>query len=148
ATHRAPVARSHRAVEAALDAAHTYLRQNERGKAETVLREAVAEHPDDQELRIALGEALMAQRRFREAYEQYEAALAVGPREAQIESTAGTLAYEAGMPERAVEHYSMAQTANPAEPRYPLYLGQVQARLGQTESAKASLLRAARLDDS
>lgn len=138
---------SHRAVEAALDAAQQYVRQGQFGKAEAILRQGVAEHPEDQDLRVALGEALMGQRRYADAYEQYEKALAIGPREAEIEFTAGTLAYQAGMPERSVEHYSMAQTADPSEPRYPLYLGQVQARLGQYESAKASLLRAAMLDD-
>lgn len=138
--------RAAESIRAALDSAGVYQTQNDLPKAESVLWAAVQQWPTDQELRLALGEVLVARGEHAAAYEQYEKALAIGPRDATIEFSAGTLASMAGMPERAVEHYAMAQTADPTEPQIPLYLGQVQLRLGQVEEAKASLLRAANLD--
>lgn len=137
---------AHIAIKTALDSAQHHLRQNEPGKAEAILRDAVGLYPDDQELRVAFGESLMALRTFPAAYEQYVAALAIGPRTAEIEFTAGTLANTIGKPDRAVEHYAAAQRADPKNPAYPLYLSQVQLKLNETEAAKVNLLLAATLD--
>jgi len=51
-----------------------------------------------------------------------------------------------GRHDRAVEHYFAAQTQDPTNPDYPLYLGQAQLKIGEAASAKASLLTAAKLD--
>lgn len=134
------------AIKRALDAARQHLKQNEAGKAEAVLRDAVAQYPDDQELRIALGESLMQLRSFPGAYEQYVAALAIGPRTPGVEFTAGTLASATGQTERALEHYSAAQAGDPKNPTYPLYLAQVQLKLNQADPAKANLMLVTRLD--
>jgi tetratricopeptide (TPR) repeat protein len=111
-----------------------------------VLRQAVEEHPAVQDLRLAYAGALLAQHEIEQAYAQYEKALAIGPRDAEIEFTAGTVANMAGMVQRAQEHYAAAQTADMTDPRYPLYLGQIQLKLGQTDEARVSLLRAVHLD--
>ncbi|MEX2080886.1 MAG: tetratricopeptide repeat protein [Dehalococcoidia bacterium] len=142
-SHRVP---AHIAIKTALDAAHHHLRQNEATKAEAILRDAVGLYPADQELRIAFGESLMALRTFPAAYEQYVAALAIGPRTAEVEFTAGTLANSIGKPDRSVEHYAAAQRADPKNPAYPLYLAQVQLKRNETEAAKVNLMLAARLD--
>ncbi|MCC6660942.1 MAG: tetratricopeptide repeat protein [Phycisphaerales bacterium] len=134
------------AIKTALDTGRKHLKENEAGKAEAVLREAVGEYPDDQDLRIALGEALMQLRSFPEAYQQYVAALAIGPRTPGVEFIAGTLASATGQPERAVEHYSAAQAGDPKNATYPLYLAQVQLKLNQPEPAKANLMLVTRLD--
>lgn len=134
------------AIEAILNSAKTYTQQGENAKAEKVLSEAVAQYADEQPLRLAYGDALLSQRRTGEAYEQYIAALTIGPRTAKIESLAGTIASLAGKNDRALEHYQAAQTAEPTNAEYPLFLGQIQLKSGDIEAGKASLIRAARLD--
>lgn len=137
---------AHVLIREALDTARKHLSENEPGKAEVVLRDAVVRHSVDQELRVAFGETLMALRNFPEAYEQYVAALAIGPRDAGIEFAAGTLANQIGKTDRAVEHYSAAQAADPKNADYPLYLAQVQLNLNQVDAARTNLMLAARLD--
>jgi tetratricopeptide (TPR) repeat protein len=133
-------------VAAALDSARIYGQRAEWPKAEAVLRAVAAQFPMDQEVRVAMAESMVAQKRPADAYEQYEKALAIGPREAKLEFAAGVTASSANLPERALEHFSMAQTVDPTVPAFPLNLGMIQRKLGQTDAAKASLLRAANLD--
>ena len=135
------------AIEAALGAAWSYQASEEFAKAEAVLRAAVEEHVDDQALRLAYAEVLLSLKRPEEAYEQYEAALAIGPQEATIEFQAGTLASSIGKNDRALEHFSMARAAEPGSAEIALYLGVTQHRLGLTDEAKVSLLAAVKLDD-
>ena len=135
------------AIEAALSAARSYQGSEEFAKAEAVLRAAVGEHVDDQALRLAYAEVLLSLRRPEEAYEQYEAALAIGPQEAAIEFQAGTLASSIGKNDRALEHFSMARAAEPRSAEIALYLGVTQFRLGMIEEAKVSLLSAVKLDE-
>src|SRR5690606_33114972 len=112
------------------------------------LAAAVAEHTDDQDLRVAYGEALLHVDKTEEAYEQFVAALSIGPREPALDFAAGTLARQIGRPQLAVEHFSVAQAADATNPDYPLYLGQTQMTLGELNPAKANLVRAALLRDS
>lgn len=134
-------------IKALLDSADTLVRQNEPDRAEAVLRAAVGEHPEDQELRLALAGACILQQSPAEAYEQYEAALAIGPRTAEIEFHAGTLAFGLNRLDRAEEHFSAAQATDTSDPRFPLYLAQVQIGTGQVDQARKNLLLATRLDE-
>ncbi len=134
------------ALTTVLDSARKLMGQSEWPKAETVLRRAAMQFPDQQEIRTALAETLLALNKPKESYDQYEKALAIGPREPKLEFAAGQVASKAGLPDRAEEHFSMAQTADPKNPSIPLMLGMVQRKLGKLESAKASLLRAANMD--
>ncbi len=134
-------------IDAILDSARTLSNEQEHGKAEAILSEAVKQYADNQELRLALANELLELKKPKEAYEQYTAALTIGPREPKIEFTAGTVASTIGELPRAVEHYSAAQSADATNADYPLYLGQVLAKLGQNDAAKASLLRAAKLNE-
>ncbi|MCL4742506.1 MAG: tetratricopeptide repeat protein [Phycisphaerales bacterium] len=138
---------SARTVEAVLRAAADYMQAGERAKAEAVLSAAVREHPANPDLRLAFGEVLVALGRPGEAYREYEAALASGADGAATHFAAGTVASMAGLPERAVEHFSAAQAADPTRADYPLYLAQVQLRQGDVQRAKVNLLLAARLDE-
>lgn len=135
----------HAALTAIVDSAAAYLDQAEAGKAEAIVREALTKYPEDQDLHLLLGQALINQRLFEDAYNEYIAALAIGPRDADIEFSAGTLANQIGQPDRALEHYAAAQTADPSNPDYPLFLGQVQLKLGMFSEGRASLVMAARL---
>jgi tetratricopeptide (TPR) repeat protein len=144
----APVARTgnSQALAAALDSARVYSKRGEWSKAEAVLRKTAEQYPMDQDVHVALAESLIAQKKAAQAYEQYEKALAIGPREPKLEYSAGVTASTAGLIDRAEEHFSMAQAADPLNASYPLSLGMVQRKLGQLDAAKASLLRAANID--
>jgi predicted Zn-dependent protease len=137
---------AHEALSAILDSARLLMRQSQWARAEAVLRPATMKFPEDQETRVALAETLVAQNKFADAYGQYEKALAIGPRESKMEYAAGMAASSAGLTERAEEHFSMAQTAQPNNASYALMLGTVQRKLNHIEAAKASLLRVVNLD--
>lgn len=143
ATTKAPSSES---VAALLGAAKSYIDQQDFPKAEAILRAAVREHADDQELRIAFGETLMRQKKFGEAYEQYSKALAIGPSEPKIEFLAGTLASQTGHLDEAGEHYRAAQAGDPSNAQYPLYLAQLQIKRERWEEAKVNLLLSIKLD--
>lgn len=149
-------------VETAKAAAAKYHSQGKFAEAGAILGKLIETEPTDQAARIAYAQALMGQSQHAEAYAQYEAALALLPAgtsqriatsgdegAAQLHFEAGTCANMAGRLDRAEEHYSMAQTADRREPKYPLYLAMVQLKRGGKEgesAAVASLLRATHLN--
>jgi predicted Zn-dependent protease len=133
-------------IAAVLDSSRTYMKQGEWGKAEAELQAAAQRAPEDQDVRVALAETLLATKKYPESYEQYEKALAIGPRDPKLEFAAGQVASQAGMNDRAIEHYSMAQARDPKNGSIPLMLGMAQRKSGNIDGAKASLLRAANMD--
>ena len=142
---RAPVRPPSQSADAALAAAARYVQQGNVGLAEGILRDAVGQNVEHQELRLRLAEALMQQKKYADSYEQYVAALAIGPRVHEAEFAAGTMASLSGQHERAREHYAAAQALESSNPKYALYLAQTQLKLGENEAAKANLLMAANL---
>ncbi|MEO0512151.1 MAG: tetratricopeptide repeat protein [Planctomycetota bacterium] len=129
----------------AMGAARTAVTDGEPDQAVAILTPLAEANPADQEIRLALASAYLetdAEEAVANAYDAYVAALAIGPRTAEVEFQAGTLASTLDRPQRAVEHYAMAQTLRPEDPAPALYLGLVQQRLGEIDAAKASLLRA------
>ncbi len=134
-----------KSIKASIEAAQSYMQQREPARAEAVLAQAVSQYPDDQELRVLYARVLMELKKPAEAYEEYIAALAIGPRTHELEFAAGTMANLAGQTARAAEHYSAAQAAQPKNPAYALYLAQVQRKLGDIPAAKANLVMAANL---
>lgn len=141
----APVPASTATIDAILNSAHEYMKREEPAKAEAVLAAATREHPEEQGLHVMHAEALAALQRGEEAYAAYERALAVGPREGEIEFAAGTLASMLGKLDRAVEHYQAAQTSTKSDPRPSLFLAQVLVKQRKPTEAAASLAVAARL---
>lgn len=134
-----------RRIEEILSAADRFVADGEANKARVTLAAAVQSYPADQSLRIRFARVLGSLQQHNEAHEQYEKALAIGPRSPTIEFEAGTMANAAGRLERALEHYAAAQTLDPANADYPLYLGVMQHKLKQNDEAKASLMRSAKL---
>jgi tetratricopeptide (TPR) repeat protein len=152
-------------VAAVLSASEQAMQQQKYARAEAILVKAVTDAPFEAELHVALGRALVAQEKFGPAYVQYEAALALagqaeqpagapsdgriapkGAGDPRLQFEAGTIAVKAGLYDRAVEHYSMAQAGDATNASYPLYLAMAQIRHGDEQGAAASLLRAVRLD--
>jgi tetratricopeptide (TPR) repeat protein len=146
-------------LQRVIEAAETLRLQGEAEKSEAVLREAISDYADKQDAHIALGELLIdkasvvsensaAQDTLAQAYECYERALSIGPRTADLEFIAGTLATKIDRWERALEHYAAAQALDDRDPKYPLYLAQVQLKFNRLAEAKANLVRTASLDPS
>jgi predicted Zn-dependent protease len=133
------------AMETILDAVQKRVRAGQHAEAAAILEEAVRTYADQQSLRLALAESYVALNRPADAYDQYLAALSFGPRDAATEFAAGTMARMSNRPELAIEHYAAAQSADMANPIYPLYLAQVQRRANRIDEAKASLLRVVNL---
>ncbi|MGD9690329.1 MAG: tetratricopeptide repeat protein [Phycisphaerales bacterium] len=128
-----------------VEKAHEAFVQGEYVHARGLLEELIAERPEEAELRLLMTQVECGLRDFAGAYKHIEAAIAIGPASPELHFDAGTIANSAGLTDRALEHYSMAQQAAPKEPRYPLYLAMIQVKLGQDGPAMASLVRAVNL---
>jgi predicted Zn-dependent protease len=101
--------------------------------------------PSEQQLHVQLAEVAIAQQRAADAHASYERALAIGPRTFEIECAAGSAASAANKLDRALEHFAAAQAAKPSDHLAPLFLAQVQVKLGQLAEAKKNLLLSATL---
>ena len=133
-------------VDALLDAARDYVQQGDLTKAEIILAQAVREHPEDQQLRIAYAETLLMSDQLDASYHQHTEALRIGPRDADLEFIAGTLAHRMGELGLAEAHFTAAQSADPNQPVYGLVLAQVQLAQGEYDKAAAALIRVRPLD--
>lgn len=146
----------------AMSEAQAMIRAGNFAEAAKRLQTLIDAQQDDQSVRVAMAQALLGLKQPKDAYAQYEAALAMmgaeaspkadasgkvvrNPAAAQLHFEAGTCATAAGLGERAVEHYQAAQMLDASEAKYPMYLGMVQARLGDDSAAVASLIRATKL---
>jgi len=130
----------------AFDAARRYLDAQQPGKAEAILRAAIKKVPENQQAHLLLGETLLQQNRVRDAYDEYDRAIFIGPDNPEYRYAAATIAAQIGRLDDAELHYRAAQQQDRANPKYPLYLAQVQRKLGYTDEAKKNLLIAAKLD--
>jgi tetratricopeptide (TPR) repeat protein len=131
-----------------LEAAQKMLSERRYDPARGVLERGVQIHPADQSLRLALAEALLGLNQPAKAYEQFQAAIALGGSSvsAKLQFEAGTVANSAGLVERAEEHYAAAQMADPRDAKIPLYLAMIQLKRGNEDGAAASLVRAVTLN--
>lgn len=129
-----------------LDAARQALRNNKFDLAADELSAGVARFPNDQPLRLAYAEALMAQQKFPEAYEQYDHAVALGADRAEYRFAAGMAASKAGLDDHAEAHWIKAREIDKSNPQYPLFLAQLQRKRGRNADARANLVIAAALD--
>lgn len=134
-------------VEAVLESARVYARDQQFTRAEAVLRAAVGEHPEEHGLREALGEVLLTQGKREEALAQYERLVADGSPSATVAFMAGSIAAVLGRVEQAAGFHERAQAIDPGNPDYPIHLARAQIELGRIEDAKVSLTRAAVLDE-
>jgi len=126
-------------IEEILGAVQVYVNNEQFAQALTVLEEAVAQYPGDQELRLALGDLYMMRQELPKAYDQYVAGIEIGPATAEAEFTAGTLANTIGQPELAEAHYASAMRLDPSNPDTPVYLAAIQMKTNRLDQAKVNL---------
>lgn len=128
-----------------IDAAKRFLRDGDLDNAELLLREATARAPEDYEAWSLLGETLLSAGRSREAYGAYARAAEAPGAPVDLEFNAGTVANTVGLTVEAQQHYTRAQQRDPANAQYPLFLAQIERKLGDNAAAKAALVRAVNL---
>jgi len=133
-------------AEAAISAARAYIDSDQAGAAETILRKAVERLPANQQMHFLLGEALLSQARPEEAYAYYDQGILIGPDHPEYRHAAATIAATIGRYDDAELHYRAAQRLEPANPKFPLYLAQVQRKRGDADGARASLMMATKID--
>ena len=130
-----------------LDAAARYSASGALDRAEAVLRAGVAEHPDDAPLRRALAGVLLQQNKKPGALAQYERLVEDGSASDRDAFMAGSLAAVLGDQTKAAAYHERAQALDPTNPDYPVHLARAQIASGRLDDAKASLVRAAVLDE-
>src|ERR1051325_1207656 len=134
------------AFDAILNAAQKNINDGKLAEAEKIYHDVPSSHPEAQAVHIEYARFLGGQRRPVESYNQYKAAIALGPVDPEVQLEVGTAANMSGHPELAVEHYSAAQAAAPTGSRPPLFLAQVQIKLRKIDEAKANLLMVTKLN--
>ncbi len=132
-------------IEGVLASVQSFVRDKEYTRAQAVLESAVLQFPGDQDLRVAMGDLMMLDGQNAAAYDQYVAAIEIGPTNGDMEFTAGTLANTIGNRTLAVQHYKQAVKMDPTRPDYMTYLAVLQMNLNQLDDAKANLALASQL---
>lgn len=132
-------------IEEILGAVQVYVREENYSAAQRVLENAVATYPDDQEIRLALGDLYLLTGQTGMAYEQYIVGIEIGPETWAAQFTAGTIANTLGRPEIAESHYAAAMRLDPSQPETPLYQAAIQMKLNKLSEAKANLAIAGKL---
>lgn len=133
-------------IEEILGAVQVYVREEDYNAAQQVLESAVATYPNDQEIRLALGDLYLLTGQTGMAYEQYLAGIEIGPETWAAQFTAGTIANTLGQPEIAETHYAAAIRLDPSQPETPLYQAAIQMKLNKLSEAKANLAIATKLN--
>ena len=139
----APLATS----QAVIDASQAALRADEPERGVAMLSSAIAQHPGDTELRLALAELLVRTGDHAAAADQFAEVIAAGDADAGTLYAAGSVARLAGQTERAIEWLAEASRREPANPNYAVHLGQARLAIGDSAAAKADLMRAVTLDE-
>ncbi|MBX3410548.1 MAG: hypothetical protein KF859_11755 [Phycisphaeraceae bacterium] len=141
--------RSGQTLDEVLNAVVSLKRDSEYQKADTILAAAIKEYPEEASLFVEHGEVLLALQRLEESVAAFERAAALAPSDHGVRMAAGTVSSMAGRLTQAEAHYVAAQSADKADWRAPLFLAQVQLKIGgaeKTEQAKKNLLLAGRLN--
>lgn len=132
-------------IEEILGAVQVYVRNKQYAQATTVLEHACMQYPNDQELRLSMGDLYMMQERYADAYREIAAAIEIGPTNAKAEFTAGTLANMLDQLELAEAHFASAMRIDPTNPDTPLFLAAVQLKMNKLDEARKNLAIAGKM---
>lgn len=136
----------------ALNASAQLLRANRPGEAARVLEQLAIEYPDDVDIAINLGGALIMQRKWSQAVRFLEAATQTQPMNAMLWMNLGA-AYlgqlETSGPkqqEQAISAYERALQIEPMAPNVHYHLGLIHKERGNLKRAAAHFQRAIEID--
>ncbi len=130
------------AVDIALALAATLLRCAAYEDAAPWLSRALADHPGNPSLNVAIARVEFAHGRRERSWLRLGRAAALAPSSSEVWRTAASLARNAGFLARALRAARTGVTLNPSDADALVELGQVLHSLGNGEAAERSLLRA------
>lgn len=148
------------AIQAALDAAESYLAGGKIPEAETIAVELVKKSPQQWKAHELYGRILylrgnQAKRAgqapeaielIMQAYEEYRAAAELSPESAGLQHSAGMMALAAGDEAAALAHIQKAGRLEPDNPQYPLHEAQILITRRSLDEAEATLARVLAID--
>lgn len=108
----------------------------------------VERYPKYDAAHTLLGQVLMYQGRFEEAYERFKLSLDLNGQQPELHLLAGTLSLKLDQIDQATGHYSMAIGLDTTNPRYRVHLAQAYIKQHKHEKARTTLLEALRIDSS
>jgi len=109
--------------------------RGEFAEAESLYRRVIGATPDQYGPHLGLAEVLSEQKRFEEAFIEYEAAAVLAPNVADVFLKWGMACQLAGRPKDAVDKLQRACGLNESDIRYPIYLAQVLRESGRLPEA-------------
>ncbi len=135
------------ALRQSLAEASRQLNQGNYAAAQRLLEDAAADFPRRQQVYALLHEAHVGQQQWEPAYAAIQEAINLGPATATMHDAAALVANKAGYVEEAVQHYALAMSLDPANPKYPLYRAQLLIKLGEFDQARRYLMQTVNLDE-
>jgi len=111
-------------------------------------RRYVEKYPDVVAGRVLLGQIALLHGDFALSREQFEKALEIDPRQAEVRLSAGSAALQLGDLDGAERHYTQAVSLDTGNARYRVHLADVYSKRQQYDKAQTTLLEALRLDSS
>ena len=124
---------------------------SENGEVATISDSAqrlVERYPKYDAAHTLLGQVLVYQGQFDEAYERFKLSLNLNGQQPELHLLAGTLALKVDQIDKAIGHYSMAVGLDTSNPRYRVHLAQAYIKQHKHDEARAALLEALRIDSS
>jgi serine/threonine-protein kinase len=109
---------------------------------------AYALRPDDEEVRLALGDSLLQSKDYEKALAVLELASRANPNSADVQLYLGQAWLKVWEPERAAEHFRKALALKPEFPEVHAALGETRATQGRDEEAVAHYRQAIKQGDS
>jgi tetratricopeptide (TPR) repeat protein len=132
-------------LETIMTAAVAKAQSGEFAQAETIIENALREHPRMQDLYLALGQ-LRSGRDGEGAYKAFAKAVEVGPKTGPVQYAAGSAALSLGDLDRAEEHFAGAIGAEPRTAEFHIGLAEVYNRRNKPEDSLMELTKASNLD--
>jgi len=139
---------THKKLDEALAAASQYLNTDKMGEAEKILEALQKDNPENTAVLRQLYELRLFQQNYQAAYTIIRKILDLGSTDPETYFNAGTIAFNIGKITQAAAHYQQAATLDTTNPKYPLYLAQMQVKLHEYTKAKVNLLKVINLNGS
>lgn len=133
-------------VGVVVERTRNHLMEDRFGRAEALLLGGLEKFPREQELWLLYAEVLMQGGDFEKALAAFETAIEIGPDHPEYRNAAGTLASQVGDKMTAEYHWTAGQNMDPADPRFPFYLAQIQRAEGRVDEARKNLVLATHLN--
>jgi tetratricopeptide (TPR) repeat protein len=132
-------------IEAIMTAAVTKAQEGQFAQAETIIENALRDHPKTQDLYLALGQ-LRSGRDAEGAYKAFAMAVEVGPKTGPVQYAAGSAALLLNDLDRAEEHFVAAIGADPRTSEFHIGLAEIYNRKNKPEDSFMELTKASNLD--